>query len=291
MAEVFFSVIIPTYNRASLLKRCLNSVINQTYSNWEAIVVDNFSTDDTIQVIEELNDSRISFIQNHNYGVISVSRNKALDVAKGDWICFLDSDDSWYPNKLECMLPYLNDFDMIYHEMKYDTPPQFFHKGRSRYYDIKESTVGYVLQRGDCISPSCTCVARQIIGETRFSEDRSFVAVEDYDFFLQIIHKNIRIKHLNKVLTLYNVTGCSQDGEGIKRELAIFTKWTPLLTEKEKHEVTLYYERRIADTLRASGNYKESLDHYKRFVHSSILMNKLLALRGMILCYFHILFR
>ena len=75
MNKPFFSIVIPTYNRATLIRRCLDSVIVQTYTNWEAIIVDNFSEDNTEEIVLSYKDDRIKFIKNHNYGVISVSRN------------------------------------------------------------------------------------------------------------------------------------------------------------------------------------------------------------------------
>lgn len=111
--EILFSIVIPTYNRANLIKRCIESVINQTYQNWEAIIVDNYSEDNTEEIVSSFNDERIRFYKNHNYGVISVSRNFALDNSNGHWICFLDSDDSLgHPISWNKFLPYLNHFDI-----------------------------------------------------------------------------------------------------------------------------------------------------------------------------------
>ena len=69
--EILFSIVIPTYNRANLIKRCIESVINQTYQNWEAIIVDNYSEDNTEEIVSSFNDERIRFYKNHNYGVIA----------------------------------------------------------------------------------------------------------------------------------------------------------------------------------------------------------------------------
>ena len=82
MNKAIFSVIIPTYNRAGLLKRCIESVLAQTFSDWEAIVVDNYSEDNTEEVANSFNDPRIVYVKNHNYGVISVSRNKGIELSK-----------------------------------------------------------------------------------------------------------------------------------------------------------------------------------------------------------------
>ncbi len=283
-----FSIIVPTYNRASLLERCLKSVISQTVTDWEAIVVDNYSEDNTEDVVNSFNDQRIVYIKNHNYGVISVSRNKALDMAKGEWICFLDSDDSWYPNKLEEMLPYTKDYDLIYHGFKYNIPrTRLFQKRTSYFYPIRESTVAYVLQRGDPVSPSCACVSRKALGNTRFSEDRSLIAVEDYDFFLQLIDKRLNIKHLKKVLTLYDVNGCTSDLKGAERDEVLVKKWEKRLTDEERKEVELQLTRRKADIFRFTGQYNDAIPYYKHLMQSNIRMKRMIAVRGLILCFYH----
>ena len=98
------TVVIPTYNHARYLGRALQSVIDQTYTNWEVVVIDNHSMDDTDEVITSYADPRINYLKIHNHGVIATSRNAGIRAAKGEWIAFLDSDDIWYPNKLhECI--------------------------------------------------------------------------------------------------------------------------------------------------------------------------------------------
>src|SRR3989338_2810117 len=95
------SIVIPTYNRACDLERALKSVLAQTYSNWEALVVDNHSSDNTDDVVKSLNDSRLKLFKIHNDGVIAASRNAGVKHATGEYIAFLDSDDWWMPQKLE----------------------------------------------------------------------------------------------------------------------------------------------------------------------------------------------
>ena len=87
------SIVIPTYNHANYLSKALQSVLDQTYKNWEAIVIDNHSTDDTNEVINRYVDPRIKYLKIHNCGVIAKSRNVGIQTAKGEWIAFLDSDD------------------------------------------------------------------------------------------------------------------------------------------------------------------------------------------------------
>lgn len=96
------SVIIPTYNRAHLISRAIESVINQTYTNWELLVVDDASTDNTEEVVNRyVSDSRIKYIKAKKNGGNAVARNVGVKSAKGDFIAFVDSDDEYHPTYLE----------------------------------------------------------------------------------------------------------------------------------------------------------------------------------------------
>ena len=102
------SVIIPTYNRAETLQRAIYSVLNQTYTNFELLVVDDGSTDDTKEVVTKINDSRICYIFQRNQER-SVARNNGIRSSTGDYVSFLDSDDEYLPHKLEVQVPVLNE--------------------------------------------------------------------------------------------------------------------------------------------------------------------------------------
>ena len=101
------SVIMPSYNTGSLIKESINSVFNQTYGNWELIIVDDCSSDNTMEVLGTINDPRIKIIRNEVNSGAAVSRNRALREARGRWIAFLDSDDLWMPDKLEKQLDFM----------------------------------------------------------------------------------------------------------------------------------------------------------------------------------------
>ena len=105
------SIITPAYNTNQFIEECINSVINQTYKNWEMIIVDDFSNDNTRDKIEGLasKETRIKTIfLNSNVGAAN-ARNKALKVAKGKYIAFLDADDYWVSTKLEKQILFMND--------------------------------------------------------------------------------------------------------------------------------------------------------------------------------------
>lgn len=101
----FFSIIIPVYNVAPYLRECLDSVLAQTFTDWEAICVDDGSTDGSGAILDEYasNDMRFRVIHQTNAGV-GAARNNGLDIANGNWILFLDSDDAWQQNLLSTVV-------------------------------------------------------------------------------------------------------------------------------------------------------------------------------------------
>ncbi|MDR8393380.1 glycosyltransferase family 2 protein [Aliifodinibius sp. S!AR15-10] len=101
MSKPLVSVIIPTYNRSKLLKRAIDSVLQQTYSHLECLVVDDASTDNTNEVIAEYEDERIIYIRHNENKHVSVARNTGIKHAGGKYLAFLDDDDEWLPSKLE----------------------------------------------------------------------------------------------------------------------------------------------------------------------------------------------
>ena len=111
------SIIMPSYNTEEFIAESIQSVIEQTYSNWELIVVDDCSTDNTDELVASfLTDNRIRYLMNDKNCGAAASRNKALREAKGKWIAFLDSDDLWMPDKLEKQIEFMekNDYHFSY---------------------------------------------------------------------------------------------------------------------------------------------------------------------------------
>jgi len=104
MAENLISVIIPAYNAAKYIKNTVESVLKQTYQNFEIIIVDDASSDNTVEVVNSIKDERIKLIRHARNQGPGAARNTALDAAKGEYVTFLDSDDEWLPQRLEKML-------------------------------------------------------------------------------------------------------------------------------------------------------------------------------------------
>ena len=94
------SIVMPNYNSVKFIKETIDSVISQTYQNWELIIVDDCSSDNSLEIIKQYKDNRIRIQENKSNSGAAISRNNAIESAKGRWIAFLDSDDLWDSNKL-----------------------------------------------------------------------------------------------------------------------------------------------------------------------------------------------
>lgn len=108
--DTLVSIITPTYNSEKFIAETIKSVLNQTYQSWEMIIVDDYSTDQTEAIIKDFMaiDQRISFYQLQKNAGAGVARNQAVDLAKGRYIAFLDSDDLWKPEKLEKQVDFMS---------------------------------------------------------------------------------------------------------------------------------------------------------------------------------------
>ena len=114
------SIITPSYNTGCFIEQTIQSVLNQTYKNWEMIIVDDGSNDCTDDVVAKyINDSRIIYIKKERNSGAAISRNIALSLAKGKWIAFLDSDDLWDNRKLELQIDFMVNHDCYFSYTKY----------------------------------------------------------------------------------------------------------------------------------------------------------------------------
>lgn len=198
---------MPTYNRANLLKRAIDSVINQTYKNWELLIVDNFSTDHTDEVLKSYKDSRISIFKIHNTGVIAKSRNIGIKKSSGEWIAFLDSDDWWIKSKLEICFRNINlKTDLIYHKLLIKKNNQnncLFNKSLTSK-KLNKPIMNNLLLNGNLINNSSVVVRKKIIQCVQgISEKKELIAAEDYNLWLKISEITENFKFINKNLGYY----------------------------------------------------------------------------------------
>lgn len=180
----FFSVIIPAYNRYQLLKRAIDSVLNQTFEDFELIVVDDGSTDETPGVAIEY-EGRITYIRQDNGGV-SNARNRGIHLARSPYIAFLDSDDVWFPEKLNEQCSYIDCHpDVLIHQ----TDELWIRNGRRvnpMKKHMKREGAIFLESLDRCmISPSSVVMRRDLF--ERFGLfDENLPVCEDYDLWLRI---------------------------------------------------------------------------------------------------------
>jgi len=183
------SVIIPTYNHGNYLGRALQSVKDQTYTNWELIVIDNHSTDNTDEVIASFYNLQIKYLKIHNNGVIAASRNTGINMAKGEWISFLDSDDMWSKDKLQVCVNYIDDeTDLLYHDMSI-IPQQknFFKRKMIKSRQLRPPVLEDLLVNSNIIINSSVVVRKNLLDKIGgIDESIDMIAAEDYNTWLRI---------------------------------------------------------------------------------------------------------
>ena len=180
------SVVIPTFNHAPLLKRALDSVVAQTYSDWEAIVINNFSTDETIDVVNSFKDNRIRLVNFKNNGIIAASRNQGIKLAQGKFVAFLDSDDNWYPKKLErCIDHAMHGATLVCHGEIWINSD--LSTRAVMYGPVSRADYQSLLFRGNCISTSTTFIETELLRSVNgFDESTEIVTAEDYDLWIRL---------------------------------------------------------------------------------------------------------
>lgn len=198
------SIVIPTYNHAPMLQRALTTVIQQTYQNWNAIVVNNFSTDNTLEIVDAFNDPRIQCVNFRNNGVIGASRNEGIALATGRYIAFLDSDDTWFPAKLhQCVEALENGSDLVCHAEYWVDE-----SGKSRlviYGPSQAATHHNLIFKGNRISTSATVVRASLLKEVHgFDVSPELISTEDYDLWIRLAEKSDKFAFINDPLGEYH---------------------------------------------------------------------------------------
>ena len=203
--EPLFSVVIPAYNAEAFVCDTLDSVVSQTFTDYEIIVVDDGSTDGTYEKVnlwaEQHSTVKLKIVRQANKG-IGGARNTAIRHTNGVFAAFLDADDVWLEQKLEFIANYIKanpSADLICHDIWF----QSHKKGKKPMTFGPHTTYKDLLFKGNSISTSATVVRRQkILDVDGFSEDMRFNAVEDYDLWLRLARAGCRIEYLHEILSI-----------------------------------------------------------------------------------------
>ena len=207
------SVVIPTYNRAADLARCLDSLLAQSFQDFEVLICDDGSSDDTASVAERYAQRlTLRYHWAENFGGPARPRNAGVELSRGAYVAFLDSDDWWAPRKLEESVRRLEaGADLVYHDlwMVRSVGQRFFWR-RARTRSLSPPAYRDLLRMGNAICNSSVVVRRELLRRVGgFSEERALIAWEDYDIWLRIAKVTERFERIAQPLGYYWAGGAN----------------------------------------------------------------------------------
>ena len=268
-----FSVIIPTYNREQELSKCIESVLNQTYKNFELIVVDNGSTDNTKEVVQKYvdNDNRVKYFWQENSGSPAGSRNTGIKHSSNEWISFLDSDDYWYSNKIEELTRTIKSNSNViavshFEDKEVDGIKVAALEHGHNLFEV-DDIYSTLLFRGNSLSTSAMTVKREKLVEVGlFDERKDYFAVEDYDMWMKLSLKG-KFAYIKEPLGVFSISGSNMSGnvELINTNLKtlIFNHIDLLKDNKDKERLKRIHGSRVeyyrGRTYQMNGNFKKAI--------------------------------
>ncbi len=276
----FFSIIITTYNRKGFIAKAIQSVVIQTYTNWELIIVDDGSTDGTEIAIQEfLSDNRIQYHWKENEERC-VARNYGAYLSKGKFLFFLDSDDYYLPTHLESFFKVIdenNGKDALY----FSTIITKLTNGVELYKDysvmVSNNHANNITNFGVVMAPPILAmtVSRSIFNKVKYSE-QWLPFNEHYHFTLEVLIKNIKpiqVKQRTAVVLLHqdNTTNCVQEPIKFSIERIRFIRWALKHYKLSKtRELSDYYTGIIYDCILRSDKLSDIIKYFKLLITYSL---------------------
>ena len=210
MMNIYFSVVIPSFNRLCYLKKSINSVLSQTYKIFEIIIIDNNSNDGTQEYIKSLENNKIKLIHTINHGSIAKSRNIGIENAKGNWISFLDSDDYWHPDKLKIVAENImkEKPDLVSHDKYFiDSRDEILINNNNNYKNKNTNTLKYLISKKNLYTTSFTTIRKDFLKKNNlfFDERLELANVEDYDLWIRLTIKKVKVANIKSRLGYYRV--------------------------------------------------------------------------------------
>ena len=210
------SVIVTTYNRREFLTETLNSILNQTFKDFELIVVDNYSNYDFLSHIKSFNDKRIRPFQNKNNGIIAVNRNFGIKKAKGKYLAFCDDDDIWMKKKLEVQIDRIrqNGCDLVSSNMMLfkDNINNIVGKQKNRLTKNLND-----LLKTNQINTSTVLVKRSEL--VYFSCDKVLITIEDYALWLNLHINGFKFDFINEPMIYYRISDSMSQKNWVTKHL------------------------------------------------------------------------
>jgi len=185
------SVVLTTYNQGKYIRAAVESILAQTVKDFELIIVNDGSPDNTDEEISKIKDERIRYIRQEPSGLPANSRNRGIELAGGKFVAFFDGDDIWYPNKLQRCLEIIREHpetDIISHDVDLLRAEDDKVFKRSFFGPYEDDMYRFLLLKGNALSPTSTVIRRKVFSEDGFlfSEDKNLFTVEDLDLWLRL---------------------------------------------------------------------------------------------------------
>ncbi|MCC9071720.1 glycosyltransferase [Flavobacterium sp. F-65] len=281
-----FSIIIPTYNRRIDLERCLNSLVEQTFKNFEVVICDNASTDQTIELVEKYtNLLNLNYIRlPENSGGPARPRNTGISQAKGEWICFLDSDDWYTADKLAYISNLsLDNIDFVYHRLlsvdKSGSQGEMF----TRQINNKTPVID-LLTRFNPILTSSTCIRKSVFSKNNlsFSEEKKIIGVEDFDLWIRMGIIGAKFKLINKNLGFYNKEGADSlsyvDERQVARLNEVYSAYRHLLSLRQQKKSLAAFSYQKGFLLLGDNDKRISFENFVIALKYGVIYIKIRAL-------------
>lgn len=208
-ADRLISIVMPVYNGAELISETIDSILSQSYEYWELIVVNDKSTDITVDIVNtyKTKDKRIKLIDlEQNCGGPAKPRNIGIENSQGSFVALIDADDIWHEDKLlECSNYF--DSDIIYHKERcfnksVDDGKLCPTKNINNIEDLHQEMLIY----GNIFSPSAIMIKKEILLKNKFNETPEYHGVEDFDLWLKLAkQKSLHYTFVDKVLGFYRL--------------------------------------------------------------------------------------
>jgi len=261
------SIIIPTYNRKSFLKNAIDSVLAQSYEDFELIIIDNYSTDGTEEMVQKYSDPRLRFVKLERTGSVAASRNLGVRLSRATWIAFLDSDDWWRIEKLKVVSDwFLPSIDLIYHPLEKVFQDASVTKApKSKIVKLKKPLYMHLLLYGNEIGLSSVVIRKTILEEAGYMrEEPRFWSIDDYDTWLRVSKITENFKLVPQALGFYRIhdSNISSDNSYEYVCKALAEHLLLLNSSQLKRFDSLYYYK-TARSLYNEKNYKDSLPYLK----------------------------
>lgn len=234
------SVLVPVYNASQFLRATINSVLHQTYTDFELILLNDYSTDNSEKIISEFHDERIRYYKNDKNLGISPSRNKLMDLAKGEYLAVLDNDDIMKPNRLEKQVMFLDEHPDVSAVGSYFELFDSVGQKNIRKFILSLGIVWCHPQvpkredwlKGIALAHPTAMIRRKDFTKNGIKYDEIYTPAEDYDLFKQAVFKGLKLANIPEVLMLYNLHG---DNCSIQQKEKIV-----IATKKIQHEVSQF---------------------------------------------------